>query len=66
MEPQAIPIVHRGDIPPCRHCGGQARWLNAGLLDLGPWHWHCARCSPAPSGQIPDADLADPEADVTL
>ena len=22
-----------------------------GILDLGPWHWHCATCSGPPSGR---------------
>jgi hypothetical protein len=47
--PQPISIEERQDVPPCQYCGGRARWLNAGIVDLDPWHWHCAHCSPPPT-----------------
>ena len=50
-----IPIEERLDVPACQYCGGRARWLNAGIIDLGPWHWHCARCSPPPRGETASA-----------
>jgi hypothetical protein len=56
-----IPIEERLDVPACQYSGGRARWLNAGIIDLGPWHWHCARCSPPPSGEAAPADLGAQE-----
>ena len=61
MDHQAIPIEERLDVPACQYCGGRARWLNAGIIDLGPWHWHCARCSPPPSDEAAPADLGEQE-----
>jgi hypothetical protein len=61
MDPQALAIEERHDVPPCQYCGGRARWLNAGLIDLGPWHWHCARCSPPPDDGAAPADLGEQE-----
>ena len=51
MEHARIPIEERLDVPACQYCGGRARWLNAGIIDLGPLHWHCARCAPPPTGE---------------
>jgi hypothetical protein len=61
MDQRHIPVVERHDVPPCQYCGGRARWLNAGIIDLGPWHWHCARCSPPPSGETTPADMGEQE-----
>ena len=36
MDHTHIPIEERLDVPPCQHCGGRARWLNAGIVELGP------------------------------
>ena len=58
MDHARIPIEERFDVPPCQYCGGRARWLNAGIVDLGPGHWHCARGSPPPTGAT---ETADPE-----
>lgn len=57
MDCTRIPIEERQDVPPCQYCGGWARWLNAGIVDLGPWHWHCAHCSP--TGEAETASLEE-------
>jgi len=57
--PAPIAIEERQDVPPCQYCGGRARWLNAGIVDLGPWHWHCAHCSPPPTGVVEAAGMPD-------
>ena len=59
MEHARIPIEERLDVPACQYCGGRARWLNAGIIDLGPWHWHCARCAPPPPGKAETTGLTD-------
>ena len=51
----SLPIEERLEVPACQYCGGRARWLHAGVLDLGPWHWHCATCSPPPMGETETA-----------
>ena len=59
MDHTHIPIEERLDVPPCQHCGGRARWLNAGIVELGPWRWHCAHCAPPPAGPVAPADGED-------
>ena len=61
MAHAGIPIEERLDVPACQYCGGRARWLNAGIIDLSPWHWHCARCAPPPPGEAAPADLGAQE-----
>ena len=41
-------IEERWDLPPCRQCGGRARWLNDNRIPTAPWFMHCAHCSPPP------------------
>jgi hypothetical protein len=50
MAQTPIRTEERFDVPPCQYCGGRTRWLNAHIVDLGPWRWHCAQCSPPPIG----------------
>ena len=59
MDHTHIPIEERLDVPPCQYCGGRARWLNAGIAELGPWRWHCAHCAPPPAGPVAPVDGAD-------
>jgi hypothetical protein len=59
MDSAHIPIEERLDLPPCQYCGGRARWLNTRFLDLGRWRWHCAHCSPPPTGAVETGDLED-------
>lgn len=63
MDHARIPIEERLDVPACQHCGGRARWLNAGMVELGPWSWHCVQCSPPPGAGEPGRTEALPDAD---
>ena len=31
----------------------------AGIVDLGPWCWHCAHCAPPPAGPVAPVDGED-------
>jgi hypothetical protein len=59
MDRARIPIEERVDIPACQYCGGRARWLNTHFLDLGRWRWHCAHCSPPPTGESASGGLEE-------
>ena len=61
MEHTRIPIEERLDVPACQYRGRRARCLNTGIIDLGPWHWHCARCSPPPTGEAETTGRTDQE-----